>query len=67
MEQKTEQKKERKTAASIRRVMEDRLAVERLDLSAHQADVLLIEARIEVIMELLDTADANGKDEGPDV
>ena len=61
-----EQKKERKTAASIRRVMEDRLAEEKLSLAAHQADVLLIEARIEVIMELLDTADANGKEEGTD-
>ena len=57
-------KKERKTAASIRRVMEDRLASEKLDLAAHKADLVLIEARIEVIVELLDTADANGKEEG---
>ena len=54
MEQKTEQKKERKTAASMLRVIEDRLAAEKLDLAAHQADVLRIEERIKVIMELLD-------------
>ena len=61
-----EPKKERRTAASIHRIMEARLEAEKLDLAAHQADVLLIEARIEVIIELLETADANGKEEGSD-
>ena len=59
-----EQKKERKTAASILRIMEDRLAAEKLDLAAHQANVLLVEARIVMILELLKTAETNGKEEG---
>ena len=59
-----EQKKERKTAASILRIMEDRLAAEKLDLAAHQANVLLVEARIVMILELLKTADTNSKEEG---
>ena len=61
-----EQKKERKTAASIRRVLTDRLAAENLNLNAHQADVERVVARIDVILELLAAADATGKEEGHD-
>ena len=49
-----ENTKTRKTAAAILRVIEDRLAAEKFDLAACQADVLRIEDRIKVIMEILD-------------
>ena len=62
-----EQKKERKTAGSIRRIMEERLAAERRILAAHQEDMLLVQARIDVIVGLLETTDANGKEEGDNV
>ena len=55
-----------KTAASIRRVMEDRLAEKKELLALRQADVRFLEAGIEVILELLDTSDATGKEEGND-
>ena len=50
------QKKERKTAASIRRVMESRLDAERQALAALQTELLLTEARIVMILDLLATA-----------
>ena len=56
--------KPRKTAASIRRILEDRLAAEEIDLAASWERVRLHELRIELITELLKTADSNGKEEG---
>ena len=61
-----EQKKERKTAASIRRVLTDRLAEEELQLFILQSNVVKSETRIELIQGLIETADANGKEEGND-
>ena len=58
-----EHRKERKTAASIRRVMEDRLESERIDLGVNKAEQLLIEARIFMISDLLKTVDANSEEE----
>ena len=55
-----------KTAAAIRRVMEDRLESERIDLGENQAEQERIEARIFMIQELLATVDANGKEEDGD-
>ena len=55
-----------KTAAEIRRVIEDRLADERLDLADHQTAILLIDTRIGMILDLLKTVDANGPEEGHD-
>ena len=61
-----EQKKERKTAASIRRVIEDRLEEAKRSLAAHQASVQRIEDQIEMLLELLEATAANGKEEGDD-
>ena len=55
-----------KTAAALRRVIEDRLAAERLDLAAHENRIGFIKARIGIILDLLDDADATGKEEGED-
>ena len=55
--------KKYKTAAALRRIMEDRLAAEKLKIIKYQAHLDLIAARIEVITELLETADANGNEE----
>ena len=54
--------KKYKTAAAMRRVMEDRLADERLTLADHQAAILRIDDRIGMILELLKTVDANGEE-----
>ena len=56
--------KKYKTAAAIRSIMEDRLASEKRDLAAHQDRAGYIQARINVIIDLLAAADANGKEEG---
>ena len=56
-----------KTAAAIRSSISRRLDAEIFELKKRQADILVIEARIALIEEILDTADANGKEEGPDV
>ena len=58
--------KKYRTAAAMRRVMEERLASERLDLEANDAEQKLIEARIFMISDLLETIDANGEEEGED-
>ena len=55
--------KKYKTAAALRRILEDRLAAEKLNLAAEHGHLLLIEARIELVMELLATADASGNEE----
>ena len=57
--------KKYKTAAALRRLIEERLAAEKLDLVACRADVNLIEARIDVLSELLDSAEpVSGKEAG---
>ena len=58
--------KKYKTAAAMRRAMEDRLAAERLDLAANDAEQKLIEARIFMILDLLKTVDATGEEEEED-
>ena len=55
--------KKYKTAAALRRVMEERLAAEKLNLAALEADRRIINARIVVIMDLLETPAANGNEE----
>ena len=55
--------KKYRTAAAMRRAMEDRLAAERLDLAANDAEQKLIEARIFMILDLLKTVDATGEEE----
>ena len=59
--------KKYKTVASIREVMEDRLASENLTLAACLADFKLIKERIHVIEGLLETTDANGEEGGENV
>ena len=58
--------KKYKTAAAMRRAMEDQLATERKILASYQEDILMSQARIEVILGLLKTTEANGKEEGED-
>ena len=55
--------KKYKTVASIREVMQDRLAAENITLAAHLAEFKLIKERIHVLEGLLETT-ANGKEEG---
>ena len=55
-----------KTAAAIRRVIEDRLAVESDALAAFEAGIRVTKARMDLILDLLKDADANGKEEGED-
>ena len=55
--------KKYKTAAALRRILEDRLAAERIKIVKYQAHVALIEARIELVTELLASADASGNEE----
>lgn len=43
---------QRKTAASLSRVMAERLAAERIELDKHRALVMLSEAKIEVLLEV---------------
>ena len=52
-----------KTAAALRRGIEDRLADERLKLADHQAAILLTDTRIGMILDLLKAVDANGTEE----
>ena len=59
----TTEAKPRKTAASIRRVLEDRLAAEETDLNIAREQVRLHELRIDLIRDLLKNADSNGKEE----
>ena len=58
--------KKYRTVAAMRRAMEDRLAAERLDLAANDAEQKLIEARIFMILDLLKTVDATGEEEEHD-
>ena len=52
----------RKTAASLSRVMAERLAAERIELDKHRALVMLSEARIELLLEVKDQAAKKGVD-----
>ena len=61
------EKRKYKTAASICQSIEDRLAVEKLDLLSHREEIVRLEGRIEMLSELLDdpkALDDDGKDGG---
>ena len=57
--------KKYRTAAALRGVMEDRLAEEKINLAASsEPSSGSSKRRIAMIHDLLNTADANGEDEG---
>ena len=63
MTSKNTEAKTRRTAAVIFRALESRLETEKKHLAVSRNDVRLLEARIELIRELIDDANPNGKKE----